>query len=379
MSYIRYNLHKSNLFHAPDAIPTVLRAIWEREQPVRLVFFGPADTPDAYEDHLDAIHAIINQWFPIPTTRPLVSYVAQKPLDCAWAMETQNISKEFADILTFKEIDGTRYATIEGERGEKMLMTQGIQARDITAAIAEQSTEIFETLRAILEAEKMVVKSIDRQWNYIEKITHCANGTQNYQEFNDARTEFYADTNWSSGYPAATGIGTSAGGVMVEVDAATLTNTRTVALDNLLQVAAHAYTPEVLLGEQSQKTTPKFERARAIVYQSIFGDREALIYISGTAAIRGQESLINVGIEEQTKATLENIEYLIGNENLKKHHVDLPKLPQIQIFRVYLKFEKDLDPACAIITALYPTIPCLYVLSDVCRDELLIEIEGTAE
>ena len=42
-----------------------------------------------------------------------------------------------------------------------------------------------------------------------------------------------------------------------------------------------------------------------------FQDRK-LIYISGTAAIRGEESLTGVGLERQLRITMENIAELIA-------------------------------------------------------------------
>jgi len=69
-----------------------------------------------------------------------------------------------------------------------------------------------------------------------------------------------------------------------------------------LQVAAHAYSEQVLEVARQKKTTPKFERAKSMTFQ----DRK-LIYISGTAAIRGEESLTGVGLERQLRITMENI------------------------------------------------------------------------
>lgn len=383
MSYIKHNIHKSEpaLNDAPlgDVVRSLLRNIWEREQPVRLVFFGAAEDTKTYINDRDQINAAVREWYPAEAIRPLVSYVAQRPLDCRMALETQNISKNFSDILVFKRHNRVRYASLEGERDEKMVMTEGILADDIEAPILEQSREIFKVLGEILQNEQIRIEQIDRQWNYIENITYCRSERQNYQDFNDARSDFYADSLWSCGYPAATGIGTATGGVMVEVDAASLKNTRTVALDNDLQIAAHAYSKGVLMGEATQKSTPKFERARAIVYQSVFGDRQAQIYISGTAAIRGEESLTDADVATQAVATLENIEYLIGERNLIKHGISLPRVMEVQNFRVYMKRVEDYHQAHQKILERYPVVPCLYLLSDVCRDELLIEIEGTAE
>ena len=74
---------------------------------------------------------------------------------------------------------------------------------------------------------------------------------------------------------------------MIDVDAAVFTTPDAFAtpIDNKLQVAAHAYSEQVLEVARQKKTTPKFERAKSMSFQ----DRK-LIYISGTAAIRGEGS-----------------------------------------------------------------------------------------
>ena len=142
------------------------------------------------------------------------------------------------------------------------------------------------------------MNSIIRQWNYIERITAFDGQDQHYQAFNNARSDFYSKTEWTNGYPAATGIGANLGGILIDVDAAVFTTPDAFAtpIDNKLQVAAHAYSEQVLEVARQKKTTPKFERAKSMTFQ----DRK-LIYISGTAAIRGEESL--TGSRSGTSAT----------------------------------------------------------------------------
>lgn len=352
--------------------------------PLRLVFFGNPDDNGQYTEHRDWLLCLIRErcerfgW-----RMPLVSYVAQRSLDSGLVMESQCVSRENSALVReHLSVEGVRYFTVETVEG-KRLFTEGILPSSIDAPILAQSEEVLAKLGAVLAAEGMDINTIVRQWNYIERITHVPEeegANQHYQDFNDARSHFYAKTEWKGGYPAATGIGTSHGGIMVEVDAVVLKCRKcaAVALDNALQVAAHDYSQNVLIGVADKifrhKTTPKFERAKAVVSP----DSGLQVYISGTAAIRGEASLTNVGIEQQTVTTLENIEYLISRKNLSKHGIKAEKTPEIQIFRVYLKAESLLDPARKIVCERYPQVAALYVLTDVCRDELLIEIEGVA-
>lgn len=346
--------------------------------PLRLVFYGKPDSNGQYRVQREMIRErVARQWS--GERSPLVSYVAQHPTELTLALEVQMVGKEFAQTMEYKEVAGVRYI-VSDRTTVKQLYTEGIVSDFEHETIREQSDKVLSALERVMEVEKMPINSIIRQWNYIELITKVSGQTQHYQDFNDARSHFYAKTVWDTGYPAATGIGTDFGGVMVEVDAELIKRSPSVIvpIDNPLQVAAHKYSQEVLIGEPDkvfhERTTPKFERAKAVAIYDC-----AKIYISGTAAIRGEESLTGVGIERQTIITLENIEYLISKKNLADHGVNVRNEPVIQIFRVYLKYAEDMEAARAIIEERYPFLPAVYVMTDVCRDELLIEIEGVAQ
>ena len=277
--------------------------------PLRLVFFGNPDNNDQYLEHREWLIRLVRErcerfgW-----RMPLLSYVAQKPLDSGLVMESQCVSRENSQLVQDKiSADGVRYFVVENQEG-KRLFTEGILPSSLELPILAQSNEVLGKLGNILEVEQMNINTIVRQWNYIEQIT-CVpeGGNQHYQDFNDARSHFYARTEWKGGYPAATGIGTHHGGIMVEVDAVSLSCRKcaAVALDNSLQVAAHDYSQNVLIGVADKifrhKTTPKFERAKAVVSPA----SGLQVYISGTAAIRGEASLTGVGIGQQTITTLE--------------------------------------------------------------------------
>lgn len=361
--------------------------------PLRLVFFGdPADNAEYLQHRAEIVRQTDERY---GEKAPLVSYVAQKPLDAGLVLESQLLPASVAEegTLCRRSYGRVRYAVVEEREAEqtggKWLFTEGILPDSLESSILRQSSEVLEILGEILAVEKMEIHSIVRQWNYIEQITAMSDkDNQHYQNFNDARSHFYAMDQWKNGYPAATGIGTRLGGIMVEADALKPSKwggEGIVALDNELQVAAHDYSQEVLIGTADkkfrQKTTPKFERAKTIVDKRASDPEgcEAQVYISGTAAIRGEDSLTGVGIEKQTVITLENIEFLASRENLQKHGVKVGKEPIIKNFRVYLKTGDLLDAAKKVVEQRCPGIPALYVLTDVCRDELLVEIEGVAQ
>lgn len=322
--------------------------------PVRLVFFDNPGDKDEYADRLSEIKREVRRVF--TDGSPLISYVAQPPCGGGMIMEVHEWNA--AEAVTVKRNED--YLTVEHRSGKYLFLGAGSLRR----------------VEAVLREKQMPVSSIVRQWNYIEDIVGISpEGHQHYQVFNDARTRFYHTAEWTDGYPAATGIGTRGGGVRIDIDAMVVREgaIRIYPLDNPLQVPAHAYSPKVLLGE-GNKTTPKFERAKAVVYP-----RGMMIYVSGTAAIRGEESLAEMNVEKQAVATLENITYLISHRNLTDAGIDVTREPVLQYLRVYLKRKEDEVPVRRLLEKACPGLPVACVVADVCRDELLIEIEGVAE
>ncbi len=340
-----------------DALPKV----------IKIVFFGPAQNNREYLLQLQLIRKCARAHFREQV--PLISYVSQKPLKGMLNAEVTTLSQESVANISY----GNGYIVLENS-GCRELITEGILPPDINASHKEQSNQVFAQLEEILLGENLPVSSIIRQWNYIENISSFENDYQNYQAFNDARSHFYAKADWSLGYPAATGIGTQAGGVMVELIAIAGTGLINRALDNPLQIAAHKYSQGVLLGAldpcTQQRTTPKFERARIIGLPEL-----QTAYISGTAAIRGESSLISKDVIEQTQITMQNIDHLISAGNYPVQGA----LREFKLLRIYVKNPKQMEEVRDYMKVNYPDISKLYICADICREELLIEIEGIAE
>ena len=118
-------------------------------------------------------------------------------------------------MVIYQKCADIPYIVVE-RKGYKRLFLGGVTGDVLHQNIREQSDDVFSRIRQVLDTEQIPVSSIVRQWNYIEKITNYDNvGHQHYQDFNDARSLFYTNVEWETGYPAATGIGTQCGGIMV--------------------------------------------------------------------------------------------------------------------------------------------------------------------
>lgn len=323
------------------------------------VFNAPADNKE-YANNLSLLKKSVAKEF--SENAPLVAYVAQPCLTAKMAAEVTYFPED--DTVSYERHKG--YTLLHGD-GFCELVTEGITPHSLGGSIRKQSEEIFAQLGNILAKNNFKISDIYRQWNYIEQITSMHDGRQNYQEFNDARSRFYNSAEWNGGYPAATGIGTACGGVMVEVYAVKGEKAVNHAIDNPLQTSAHSYSQKVLTGksDEPQRTTPKFERARLV------GN---IVYISGTAAIKGEDSLSLDNTVEQTAETMQIIKQLVAAENLP-----VPtKGGTYTLLRVYIKNGETAPEVIKFMEENFADVPKHYLEADVCRPELLVEIEGTA-
>ena len=269
------------------------------------------------------------------------------------------------------EHNGVCYGVVESEN-EKMLFVEGIPATNFSEKVCKQSQEVFEKFDALLSMYGFEVDDIVRQWNYIGNIVSHKDGKQNYQEFNDARSAYYAKGAWHNGYPAATGIGSTEGIIVGGIAFKRTDNKGIFPIDNPLQVAAHVYSKSVLIDNDDNaiKSTPKFERAKLI--ESAGG---VLCFVSGTAAIRGEESVDPHSAKLQTIKTLENIKHLVSKDNLVRFGCKPYEL-KTAFLHVFIKHAEDYCDVRAVVEAAYPQVPTIYSVADVCRSELLVEIEG---
>ena len=266
--------------------------------------------------------------------------------------------------------------------------------------------EVLESLRDGLESREPAVTfgEVVRTWLCLGDITgpeptHDPKTgeqtiTERYRELNRARTDFFetfaflrdrvilpgdvmprSDETTPVGkfYPASTGIGMDGRGFLAATRAvqSDRPDLRVVMLENPRQTSAfdyaHRYSP----------SSPKFARAVAVVAER---DRSATFFISGTASITDSESRHSGDVVRQTHETLDNIAALVGEPNLASmgypgYGVTLAGLASM---RVYVKRVSDIPVVRATCEERLPDVPVVYVVADVCRPELLVEIEAAA-
>lgn len=342
------------------------------------VFISSANNSEYYQSKQKLLACAKDFFDQLPPT----SIIAQSPENGSLAVEFICITGLKPGELFHRQNDEASWLVFQRD-DMKMLIAVGMSEPNESNNILNQSNTAFKQLQNILSEENMEFSDIIRQWNYIEKITMSVENnhstSQHYQIFNDVRSKFYQQANFSNGYPAATGIGMDFGGIIIDIIAAKFGDeSSAVAIKSPVQLDAYTYSKEVLSENNSMKdfcrTTPKFERAKILMTPE-----NKWIFISGTAAIVGQASIIQRSVEHQTEMTIQNILRLISIENLQKHGIRTSVKASINYIRVYVKYRKDIEQVKAICLKYFPEIPISFVVADICRPELLVEIEGQAE
>jgi enamine deaminase RidA (YjgF/YER057c/UK114 family) len=329
-----------------------------------LTFFVDAADTAAYRRRRELVPPLVAEL--LDAAPPPVCVVAQPPEGGrAVALEAAVLDARVpASAVERRECGGTPYTVVSS--GEIRQVHSGGLASPESAPrdTAAQATAAFARMASILRREGMDFGDVLRQWNYIEGVLEGGGEERRgYQVFNDVRSIAYGPSRFPAGYPAATGIGQAAGGVILAFIALSAPpDVRIAPLTNPKQVDAHRYSEEVLvgspLGEKAARASPKFERGKLVA-----SGAEQVVFVSGTAAIQGERSVDPGDVAAQTRTSIENVALLRPGARL------------VQL-RVYVKRPEDVPVVRGICEEAYGSVPSLYVRADVCREELLVEIEG---
>ncbi len=205
-----------------------------------------------------------------------------------------------------------------------------------------------------------------RIWNYMPQINAHTGGLEHYRAFCSGRSLAFEDEfgpGFQARLPAASAVGTA--GDWLEVIFAA-SEERPRHFESPVQVPAYRYPPEH--GPRS----PSFARATAV--------REggaAWVFISGTAAIKGHETVAAGQLGPQLDCTLENLR-LIGRAAGLGNALGAGRVAR-RHFKVYLRHATDLAAVQARLgrELLGPGDRVNYLHAEICRADLAVEIEAT--
>ena len=232
---------------------------------------------------------------------------------------------------------------------------------------AHESGLEAETLRAYREVfallEAQGIPNLLRIWNYFAAINADENdGLERYKHFCIGRHDAFAQYGRlnAQDIPAASAVGSRGGEFVLYFLAATRAGR---AVENDRQVSAYDYPP------QYSPRSPLFARATQVSWL-----KDPQLFISGTASIVGHASICLDDAAQQTAETLKNIGLLLGRAFPLGEEFAL-----LRALKVYIRHERDFPLIRSVIEGTVGRdVPCLYLLADICRSELLLEIEAIA-
>jgi enamine deaminase RidA (YjgF/YER057c/UK114 family) len=262
--------------------------------------------------------------------------------------------------------------------GVRRIYVAGLKIGPHPQGVHAQTLQGLEELRSLLKSAGTDYRHVVRTWFYLGRITDMEGDAQRYQELNRARADYYQDIPFCCSllkgnaprgvYPASTGIG--AHGEDIVLSCLALETLRPdvflLPLENPQQTPAYAYHPKY------STQSPKFSRAIALV-----SGNHMTTWISGTASIVNSESQHPGDIARQTEQTIDNIERLIAPENFELHRMGGgARLKDLVKIRVYVKRPEDFSKCREVCERRFGAIPAIYATAEICRPELLVEIEG---
>ena len=203
-----------------------------------------------------------------------------------------------------------------------------------------------------------------RTWNFFPEITGDGYGyTNNYQQFCTGRAKAYEKIRpQPQSYPAATVIGTQHNGLYIYFIAAKKSG---IGIENSQQVSAFEYPTSY------SEDPPLF--SRALLHRN---DSQEILFVSGTASITGHSTQFEGDINRQTEVCIDNIEHLISTA-INDHQFSKVSLKDFSQIKIYLKNTVDINTVRTHIQQILGlSSPVYYLQGDMCRSDLLVEIEG---
>jgi chorismate lyase/3-hydroxybenzoate synthase len=246
----------------------------------------------------------------------------------------------------------------------------------LVTAVVPHATELSATeLRgAVTEVFGLVLEGLGRtgfphpvrMWSFVPGIhDHMSEGMDRYRVFNAGRHAaflrwFGAPETFDKVLPAASAVGHD--GFQLSVSALGL-GTPGVPIDNARQTPAYRYS------QAHGPQPPCF--SRAMIVDLAAGAR---LLVSGTASIRGENSVHGDSVERQVRETFENLDHLVrGVRGAGRFSLD-----GVESARVYFPRAADRETLVAHVSARLPAGATVeYVPALICRAELLVEIEAT--
>ena len=257
--------------------------------------------------------------------------------------------------IVWRRADDILYGVIE--------LAEADFAADAGASPLQAASEAaYRRIFRLLEAQQLT--HLWRVWNYMADINAHSHGLERYRQFNVGRQLAFAahHRSASGNVPAACAIGLDGGPLSVAFLAG---ETPAVPFENPRQISAWHYPADY--GPRA----PTFSRA-ALVHPP----GQEILFISGTAAIVGHQSLHAGDVVAQCREAMANIAAVVdaANRGARSRPFTLDELS----YRVYVRHAGDFPAVRAALAPVIGQAEVLYLQAAICRAELLLEIEAQA-
>jgi chorismate lyase/3-hydroxybenzoate synthase len=233
---------------------------------------------------------------------------------------------------------------------------------DEADALLHATQSAYQEIFAVLNETEH--RHLIRIWNYLPDINRKTGGVERYRHFNSARQMAFRNSGRATtgAVPAACALGSPAGSPISIYFLAARRPPKMI--ENPRQTSAYHY-------------PPKFGRHRPIFSRAcVWGEpASSKLFVSGTASIVGHETIHRGDVIAQTRETMVNIGALLDEANRVVASARF-SVAQLKL-KVYVRRPADLPAIKATLSqTLSPATHILYLQADVCREDLLVEIEA---
>lgn len=290
----------------------------------------------------------------------------------AWVSDV--LGSGSGDTTATQRLNGVT-VTIQ-DRGTVALTSALVEdAADLT--VDEFRTAVSGVYEALFRiSDDLAARHPVRMWNFIPDIHRLrGDGLTSYYAFNQARVEAFGRVHGTQSafegrVPTATGVGHMAPALVVHC----LTSARPgVHLENPRQIPAYRY---------STRYGPKPPCFARGTLSSLRGSR--LLFVGGTASIRDEVSLHAGDLTAQIGETFENLAALLraarssfNRQSPTDSHSPLRELKHVRVYAPDLSSEGYLIDE--VLRRVGADADVEFVHAQLCREELLVEIEGLAD
>jgi len=225
---------------------------------------------------------------------------------------------------------------------------------DVTLSNAEQTAMVFNKINSSLKLAGMDFSNVVRTWLYIDKILDW------YDDFNVVRTKFFNENNVFKGLvPASTGVG-----VANPANAALVAEVLAIKKTN-----GNVKIAPVISPLQCPALDYKSSFSRAVEVK--FSDHRRL-YVSGTASIDADGHTVHIGdVEKQIARTMEVVAAILESRQMDWNDItrSIAYFPDLSNKDLLGKYCTEMS---------IPHMPIAIAKGDICRRDLLFEIEVDA-